>query len=86
MDTMHACDFMPFHWPRKEKKEKHKQRLVVSKNLETNFSKKISTIPTYIAKCYSKVCHAFPFKIILLFIVQFKAHGKVAKSMVIIII
>jgi hypothetical protein len=37
-----------------KRKEKHEQRLVVSKYLESYFSTKISTIPAYIAKCYSK--------------------------------
>jgi hypothetical protein len=39
MDMMHTCDIIPFQWPRKEKKkkEKHKQRLVVSKYLEPYF-------------------------------------------------
>jgi hypothetical protein len=34
---MNACDIIPFQWPRK-RKEKHKQRLVVSKYLEPYFS------------------------------------------------
>jgi hypothetical protein len=43
--------------------------------------RKISTIPTYIAKMLFQVeymFHVFAFKIILLFIMQFEAHGKVA--------
>jgi hypothetical protein len=37
---MHAYDIIPFQWPIKEKKEKYKQRLVVSKYLEPYFSTK----------------------------------------------
>jgi hypothetical protein len=41
--------------------------------------RKISTIPTYIAKCYSKysVCAMYLYSKYPFFIVQFEAHGKV---------
>jgi hypothetical protein len=71
MDIMHACHVIPFQWPRKEKKRKERKTLL----------HKIFSIPTYIAKMLLRVyymCHVFAFKIILLFIMQFKAHGKVA--------
>jgi hypothetical protein len=77
---MHACDFIPFQWPRKEKKEKASKDLYIRIPWAILLHK-ISTIPTYIAKMLFKVlymCHVFAFKIILIFIVQFKAHGKVA--------
>jgi hypothetical protein len=37
MDTMHACDYIPFQWAKEKKNKAHKQRLV-SINLEPNFS------------------------------------------------
>jgi hypothetical protein len=42
MDIMHACIFIPFQWPRKEKrKEKKKQaKTCISENLEAYFSAK----------------------------------------------
>jgi hypothetical protein len=80
---MHACDYIPFQWAKEKKNKAHKQRLV-SINLEPNFS----TIPNYVAKCHSKynIYTTFVFKILLLFIVQFKAHGKVALKTIVIII
>jgi hypothetical protein len=40
MEIMHACDIIPFQWPRKEKERKTQARLVVSKYLEPYFSTK----------------------------------------------
>jgi hypothetical protein len=37
---MHDYDIIPFQCPKKKNKEKHKQRLVVSKYLEPYFSTK----------------------------------------------
>jgi hypothetical protein len=64
----------------KIKKKKASKRLVYPNTLN-HTSPQISTIPTYIAKMIFQVyymCHVFASKIILLFIMQFKAHGKVA--------
>jgi hypothetical protein len=39
MDIMHACDFIPFQWPRKEKIKQEKETCI-SKYLEPYFSAK----------------------------------------------
>jgi hypothetical protein len=41
MDIMHACDNIPFQWPRKEKKERKTQaKTCISEYLEPYFSAK----------------------------------------------
>jgi hypothetical protein len=54
MEIMHACDIIPFQWPRKEKRKKNTSKDLLYPNTLTILLHKISTIPTYIEKCYSK--------------------------------
>jgi hypothetical protein len=80
MDIMHACDIIPSQWPKNKGKKSTSKDL-----LYPNTFSKTSPQNLYRTYLYSKMifqvnymCHAFAFKIILLFIVQFEAHGKVA--------
>jgi hypothetical protein len=71
-----------------KKKEQSTQTKTCIHKPRAKLLHQISTIPNYVAKCYSKynIYTTFVFKILLLFIVQFKAHGKVALKTIVIII
>jgi hypothetical protein len=81
MDTMHACDIIPFQWLRKRKERKKTSKDLLypntlshtsPQNLHHTYIYRKNAIPSIIYVPY------FALKIILLFIVQFNAHGKVA--------
>jgi hypothetical protein len=47
MDIMHACEFIPFQWPRKEKIEKTRKNTCMSEYLEPYlFAKSPPDLPT----------------------------------------
>jgi hypothetical protein len=89
MDTMHACDYIPtFHWPKKRKRKKHTSKDFVSINLEPNFSIKS---PPYLPMYWNVIPSRVYIPCLFIqnytsFVVQFKAHGKVALKTIVIII
>jgi hypothetical protein len=56
MEIMHGSDIIPFKWPRKRKERKKTSKDLLYPNTLSIILHKISTIPTYIEKCYSKYC------------------------------
>jgi HKD family nuclease len=76
---MYACDIIPFHWPRKENKENTSKNLLYPKTLSHTSPQNLHHTYLY-KKCYCKysICATPLHSKSYFFIVQFKAHGKVA--------
>jgi hypothetical protein len=80
MDIMHACDFIPFQWPRKEKSSK---RLIYPntlshispQNIHHTYLHRKNATPIGIRSICAMSLHS---KLYFFFIVQFKAHEIVA--------
>jgi hypothetical protein len=87
MYIMHACNIIPFQWPRKDKKEKEASKRLVYLNTLSHTSPE-NLHHSYLFSRNSILSIVYVpclcIQIILLFIVQFEAHGKV-ESMVVFI-